>query len=233
MKAGLEKTGGVLKMNVRSRSLLGVFVGLLLMSLFWAIPGRVLAMQFSEPVLIGDLSYDKGHKLHAKMALPSSLERTYYDFQSSKGVVRIWLNQNRIGSAVDINNTIAANGNLHNRYYEVPNDQNLPIFVRAGDGSVDETSVEVFGKDKSGKFIKYVGYDNFYKLNTGGREGAMGKVAEVKAQGDTLIVYCYALKRVQVNGNTWKYVKADTWKWRYLLKWDEKARWFGIAFEKL
>ena len=229
MKAGLEKTGGVLKMNVRSRSLLGVFVGLLLMSLFWAIPGRVLAMQFSEPVLIGDLSYDKGHKLHAKMALPSSLERTYYDFQSSKGVVRIWLNQNRIGSAVDINNTIAANGNLHNRYYEVPNDQNLPIFVRAGDGSVDETSVEVFGKDKSGKFIKYVGYDNFYKLNTGGREGAMGKVVEVKTQGDTVILICRQLIKYDWNIKQWE--TKDLW--RYLLKWDEKARWFGIAFEKL
>ena len=222
-------------MDTINKFLKGSIIGVLLIAVLAIAPGMAFAMQFSEPVLIGKVYYFKAVDLRSEQALPSSVERKYYDFQSSKGVVRAWwdLSPQRFGSSTNSQNTVPLGGNLTNMFYEVPNDQNLPIFVRAGDGTEDTSSVDIFGMDKSGKFIKYVGYDNFYKLNTGDREGAMGKVAEVKAQGDTLIVYCYALKRVQVNGNTWKYVKADTWKWRYLLKWDEKARWFGIAFEQL
>ena len=219
-------------MGIFNKILIGSIVGITLMAVLIMTPGMAFAMQFSEPVLIGEIRYDKGGGLHAKQALPSSVERTFYDFQSSQSLLRVWwkINPQRIGSAIDVNNTISIRGNLYNEFYEILNDKKLPIFVRAGNGSVDPSSVEVFGIDKAGKYIKYVEHDNFSSINNAvNPDDVMGKVIEVKTQGDTLILICRRLVKYDWNIKQWE--KKDLW--RYLLKWDEKAQWFGIAFEKL
>ena len=210
---------------------LRIMLGLLLIVTVVAVQSVAFAMQFSEPVLIGEIYHDKGGGLHSKRALPSSVDRAFYDFQSSHGIVRVWWTSNpaRVGSAIDVSNTVSISGNLYHEFYEIVNDKKLPIFVRAGNGSVDTSTVEVFGMNKSGKYIKYVGYDNFYNIHRGDREGAMGKVIEVKTKGYTLILICRSLVKYDWNIKQWE--KKDLWQ--YLLKWDEKAQWFGIAFEKL
>ena len=218
-------------MGIVKRLLKGSIMGVALLAAVLLTPGMASAMQFSEPVLIGDLGArvkSGGMKYFPRMALPSSNPGFYYDYQGQKEVLRFYLRaatgaDQRLGSSNDMNNTIVVPGLMDwNSIYEVPSDSNRKFYVFVYSGSDAFAGATILGTNKDNKYVKYIDSVGFVKAQAGAIPnflGAMGHANGIRFSirgGDTLIIDCGTQQQ-----------------WRYLLKWDEKAQWFGIAIEKL
>ena len=217
-------------MGINSRFLKGSIIGVLLVAVLLVTPGMAFAMQFSEPVQIGSLGFSRiNGKFFVNKALPSSsADGSYYDFQGSKDVIRVWWNLNRIGSAADSQNAvdveifktvnidkmISASGSI----LEVLGSNGMKVYYWSSSrGFYYGNEFVIFGTNQQGKFIKYIDRKRCDEVSNGAvRGGSCG----LKAQNDTLIMDCYVGTGAPAVG-------------RFLFKWDEKAQWFGIAFEKL
>ena len=169
-----------------------------------------------------------GLKYFPTMALPSSNSGVYYDYQGQKEVLRFYLRaatgaDQRLGSSNDMNNTVVVPGLMDlTSIYELPNDTNRKFYVVIYSGSDASAGAIVLGTNKENRFVTYVGNTGFIKAQAGAIPNFWGTMGHYKGirfsiqGGDTLIIDC-----------------GKQQQWRYLLKWDEKAQWFGIAFEKL
>ena len=231
-------------MGIVNKILKGSIIGIVLMAVLLVTPGMANAMQFSEPVVIGKLgSKGGGGPLFQQQALPSSVDRWYYDFQGSTGLVRVYFRDgsgnrfndylSRFGAVDSSNNSVAFSFGSFTTFYEMAGDNNLCVYIVVSSDSEGSIDVTVLGTNKQGRFVKYVdhiGFNNahggavpFYSVLDGRKfYNHMGAAKKFKffVQGDTLIISCGVYGSPERN-------------WRYLLKWDEKAQWFGIAFEKL
>ena len=220
--------GGVMGMDILKRQLRGSLIGLLLVAVLFMMPSMVSAMQFQNPELIGWLGSKGGNSIGQKNALPSSVKGVYYDFHSSAGTVRAYLkesngtwysdNKPRFGSTSSSDNTIKFTFDFSMVFYEIKNDKNLPMYLVQTNSTGGGGDVTIIGVNRDGRYFKYIGKDHFKSLYSSSKESALADRQEFIVDGDTLIIQCQTFNKQQ---------------WRYLLKWDEKARWFGIAFEKL
>ena len=123
-------------------------------------PGMASAMQFSEPELIGEIGTKDGRRFFAKQALTSSIDATYYDFQTSKGPVRFYLRDSagnlfsdgkvRFGSTSSENNAFSFGLDVYTRFYEVKNDSNKPIYIIQSSGSDNSQGITIVGKNQTG-----------------------------------------------------------------------------------
>ena len=238
-------------MGINSRFLKGSIIGVLLVAVLLATQGMAFAMQFSEPVSIGELWTKTMTRMSAKPLLPSSVENTYYDFKGTQNnIVRLNLkasSKTTFGSADNPSNSISIDSSYmghfgYTRIYEIVGDNNFVVYLFEKN-AFEYIGVDILGTNKQGRFVKYIDEDGFAKAHGGavtykmdisnGRKfyEAMGDSNKIKysIRGDTLVINCGAK---QFNNNTRKWDE-EIHSWRYLLKWDEKAQWFGIAFEKL
>ena len=215
-------------MGIVNKILKGSIIGITLMAVLLMMPGMVSAMQFQNPELIGWLGSKDGKRIGQKNALPSSIEGVYYDFHSSAGTVRAYLkesngtrysdNKARFGSTSSSDNTIKFAFDFSMEFYEIKNNKNLPMYLVQTVSTGGGGDVTIIGVNRDGRYFKYIGKDHFKSLYSSSKESALADRQEFIAEGDTLIIQCQTFNKQQ---------------WRYLLKWDEKAQWFGIAFEKL
>ena len=193
-------------------------------------PGMASAMQFSKPVEIGSLGYSRMNgTFFVNKALPSSAaDGSYYDFQGTKETVRLWWNFNRIGSTSDSQNTVAVDifktVNIDKmlsgsgKLYEVVGNRGIEIYYwSSSKGFYSGNEFVIFGLNRQGKYVKYIDRKRCDEVSSNAYKHDFCRLS---AQDDTLILTC----NPGSGSKDWV---------RYLLKWDEKAQWFGIAFEKL
>ena len=217
-------------MDIVKRLLKGSIIGITLMAVLLMTPGMAFAMQFSEPVEIGAAGFGKGNgKFYTSKALHSSAtDGSYYDFQGSKEIIRLWWNSYRIGSSKDSQNTVAIeiykafdpNKLLSGggRVIEVLGSNGLVVYLwSTSPGMYHGNDFTVFGPNRQGKFVKYIDRKRCDEVSNG---EVRGHYCSPKVQNDNLILVCNPGPATKDSG-------------RFILKWDEKAQWFGIAFEKL
>ena len=177
-------------MVINSRFFKGSIIGVLLVAVLLVTPGMANAMQFSEPMKIGEVGWKKN--IFAKQALPSSVEGAYYDFRGANNVVRFDVRSQgrpRIGSANDSNNVVEMRGFANGNFiYEITGDNGLSVYVIVLYGS-DSESVIVLGPNRQGRYAKYIDHEGFEKAN-GGQLNSMQSLNSPKlsVQNDTIII---------------------------------------------
>ena len=219
-----------MQMGIVNKILKGSIIGITLLAVLLMAPGMASAMQFSQPVEIGAAWFGKGNgKIFTRKALPSSAtDGSYYDFQGSKDIIRLWWNSYRIGSSTDSQNTVAVeifkafdpNKLLSGggEVIEVLGSNGIVVyFWSTSPGMYHGNDFTVFGPNRQGKFVKYIDRKRCDEVSNG---AVRGHYCGLKVQNDSLILNCSPGPVSKDSG-------------RFLFKWDEKAQWFGIAFEKL
>lgn len=190
-------------------------------TLFW--PGTGLALQFSPPVLLGGFAGRVAE--YPYNARSTSLEGRYYDFGRDKNHVIRYYNY---GSGYGDREWIGPADNPEVRYpgsfhelYEIQSDIGIRFYIATGQGSDGWCWVDIFGRDKSGKFVRYLNSRDLKKYRSDGYHDPLGSPT-VFVRGDTIVLDCGSRSR-----------SGRDERWQYILKWDDKAQWFGIDYQVL
>ena len=188
--------------------------------LFLLLPSKMFAMEFSQPTEIGRLQTKDGLHFSSKTALSSSVENSFYDFGNNNRIVRLYLLRNNVKfGSTNIANSVDIRFVGPLDFYEISSDSGIYIYVIIEHGSDGSKIIEVVGKDKNNNFIKYVSDKSLYDVRRAFGSDAALNNCDLTVVGNTLILSCS------------DYQKTKSWK--YLLKWDDSANWFGIEYQQL
>jgi len=204
---------------------------------------NVSAMQFSKPVFIGSLSYNRKDPpgFLVKNALPSSVENKYYDFGTGTDIVRMYaispFSRAKFGDSTNESNTVEISPSQ--KIYEISADNGTKIYVLTSNASQGDGGggVDVIGKYQNKKYVSYVNSKKIYDMGFQGKVVALGYGSargpfgfqnnlSVSVDGDTIIINC---KDSGYDETSRSYINGVTWKYR--LKWDEAAQWFGVEYQ--
>lgn len=174
-------------------------------------PTDTFAMTFSKPVNCGRIQTKDGVHFSALNALSTSQDNLFYDFGNINNLLRIYFFRNdvKVGSAVDSGNTVTLRLLGPIDVFQLPNSEKLPLYALFSYCSDGAVSLNIIGKNASGKYIKYADESLFLPMHQ----------ASILAHGDALIVNCAQLYPVNAPH---KY-------WQYFLKWNVKEKELDIS----
>ena len=195
------------------------------------VPTNVLAMQFSDPVLISTINTRFAlNRLEGTEKLISD----YHDFSGKTNTVRVYVDTRSQGKFVyavgephNLSNRVGLNfsygGKVFFSLYEINGDDGNVIYIAVPGNMVKR--YQIIGRKKNGKYVCYVDpsrmADDWHLDKEHLEDNYSGQLYAVKStfyvESDT-IVFDYSNKK---------------YRWQYRFKWDDNAQWFGVEYTEL
>ncbi|MDU2063291.1 MAG: hypothetical protein E6713_00525 [Sporomusaceae bacterium] len=191
---------------------------MVLLAALWIVPSLGSAMQLSSPVLLGGFA-GKLQETPFNMRF-SSVDDQFCDFgQDQDHVIRVYGQKTAFGRTAYTQIGLANKSSVRypfwgDKIYEVKTDIGIRIYVTIAQGSDGVCGVDIFGIDRTGNFVKYLNWKDLKNYRWNEFYGSIGTRVQVFLQGDTILLKC----------------GSGTSTWKYILKWDDNAQWFGIDY---